>query len=56
MHLKREAHKITAATGDLIGNKIANRIRKVSKIHNKIVQKQLKMSLIKKYLKGDIYH
>ena len=55
MYLKRAAHKISEAIGDLIGNKIANRITKVSKIHNKVIQKQLKISVIKKYLKEDIY-
>ena len=55
MHLRRATHKISIAIGDLIGNKIANRITKVSKIHNKVIQKQLKMSVIKKYLKEDTY-
>ena len=55
MYWKRAAHKISEAIGDLIGNKIANRITKVSKIHNKVIQKQLKISVIEKYLKEDIY-
>ena len=42
--------KTAEATCDLFGNKVANTITKVSKI-----QKQLKMSMIKKYLKKDIY-
>ena len=31
------------------------KITKVKKIHNKIIQKQLQMRMIKKYLKKDIY-
>ena len=31
------------------------KLRRFKKIHNKIIQKQLKMSRIKKYLKKDIY-
>ena len=30
-------------------------LQKSQKLHNKIIQKQLKMSVIKKYLKKDIY-
>ena len=53
---KRAIQKTEEATGDLIGNKIANagarcydtRITKISKI-------QLQMSMIKKCLKKDIY-
>ena len=54
---KRAIQKLPEATGDLIGNKIADRITKVSKTFtNKwIIQKKLEMSLIKKYLKKDIY-
>ena len=60
MHLfkttsKRVIKKTVKATGDLIGNKIANRITKVSQINNKIIQRQLPMKMIKKYLKEDIY-
>ena len=53
--LKRAIQKIAEAIGDLIGNKIGNRIAKFEKIHNKIIQKQIKISMIKKYLKKDIY-
>ena len=37
--LKRAIQKIAEATGDLIGNKITNRIAKFEKIHNKLIQK-----------------
>ena len=47
--------KAAEATGDLIGNNIANRITKVSKNYNNIIQWQLQMKMIKKYLKKDIY-
>ena len=48
---------------NLIDNKITyavaesydDRITKIQKIHNKIIQKQLQMSMTKKYLKKDIY-
>ena len=41
---------------NLIDHKIACRITKFRcKIHNKTIQKQLKMRMIKKYLKTDIY-
>ena len=45
----RQFHYIR--TGDLIGNKIVNRIRKFQKLHHKIIQKHLQMNMIKK----DIY-
>ena len=48
--------KTVEATGDLIRNKIADRITKVwKKLNNKLIQRQLQMSMIKKYLKKDIY-
>ena len=54
--LQKNSFKKTAeATGDLIGYKIANKVPKVSNIHNKILQRQSQMSMIKKYLKKDIY-
>ena len=31
------------------------KLRGFQKIHNRIIQKQLQMSMIKKYLKKDIY-
>ena len=43
--------KTAEATGDLIGNKIT----KVSEVHHRIIQKQLQMKMIKKYLKKYIY-
>ena len=52
---KRVIQKTAEATSNLIGNKIANRIRieielqKFQKNHNKIIQRQLQMSMIKKY-------
>ena len=47
-----ENQETAEATSDLIGNKILN---KFDKIHNKIVQKQLQINMIKKDLKKDIY-
>ena len=60
---KRSIPKTGGATGDLIGNKIADvvamsydkRITKISKIHKRIIQRQLQMRIIKKYAKKDIY-
>ena len=60
---KRMIQKTPQTTGDLIGNKIANKITKISKIklqksqklHDSIIQKQLQASTIKKHLKEDIY-
>ena len=51
----RVIQKIPEATGDLIGSKTADKITWGSKINNKIIRKQLQMSMIKKYLKKDIY-
>ena len=45
---KRAIQKTAKAAGDLIGNKIANRITKFSKIHNKIIWGKLQMSMMKK--------
>ena len=36
------------------GNNIANRI-KSEVVHHRIIQKQLQMNIIKKYLKKDVY-
>ena len=44
---KRAIQKTAEATGDLFGNKIADKIRSASKNH--------KMKLIMKYLKRDIF-
>ena len=46
-----DAFETAEGTSNLIGNKIADKITKVSKIHNKIIQKQLQINMIKKYLK-----
>ena len=47
--------KTAEATEYLIGNKIVDRITKFWKIYHKIIQKQLTMSMIKKYLNKDMY-
>ena len=47
--------KTAEATGDLIGNKIANRITKVSESSQQDNSGQLQMNMIKKYLKKEIY-
>ena len=47
--------KTAEATGGFIGNKVATRITKFHKIQTKIIQKQLQISMVKKYLKKDIY-
>ena len=54
MHLKL-LQKTVEATGDLNGNKIADKVTKISKTSDSIIQKQLQMSMLKKYLKKDIY-
>ena len=52
---KRAIQKIAEATSHLIGNKTANRNANVLKqINSKIIQRQLQMNMIKKYLKKDI--
>ena len=53
--VKRAIQKIAEATGDLIGDNIAERIRKFQNIPNRIIQKYLQMSMIKKYLKKGMY-
>ena len=58
-----EYQKTAEATGNLIGNKIADAVAKLQngtimkfqKICNKIILKQLQMRMIKKYLKKDTY-
>ena len=52
---KRTTQKIADATGDLIDNKNVNIIRKSQKRCNRIIHKQLQMSMIKIYLQKDIY-
>ena len=49
---KRPIHKIAEATGDLIGNKIADKITSVSK---NLQRSPIRMKLIMKYQKKDIY-
>ena len=48
---KRVIQKTAEAIGDVIGNKIAGKITRVSKLHHRIIQKQMKM----KYLEKDIH-
>ena len=52
---KRVIQKTSEFTGDLIGNKTAIRFTRVQKLYNKIIQRQLPMRMIKKYLKKYIY-
>ena len=52
---KRVIQKTIEATADLTVNKIANRIQKFQNIHNKMIQRQLQMNMIKKYLRKDKY-
>ena len=56
MHLKllhkETIQKTVEASGDLIGNRIANKIKK---IRNKLIQKQSQTSTIRNYLKKDTY-
>ena len=53
--IQREIQKTAEATGDLIGNKIANKSQRSENIHKKRIQRQLKISMINKYLKKDTY-
>ena len=46
-----EYQKTAEATGHVTSNNIAN----YQEVHHRIIQKQLQMTLIKKYLKKDIY-
>ena len=48
---KRVIQKTAETTFNLIGNKMANRITKSQEVHSTIIQKQLQISMIKKYLK-----
>ena len=52
---KRAIEKTAEATGHLVGNKTADRIMKVSKLHHKIIQNLLQMNMIKKHLQKDMY-
>ena len=51
MHL---IQKIPAVTGNLMDNKLLIKLQESEKLHNRVIQKQLQMSMIKKYLKKDI--
>ena len=48
---KKPIQKTAESTGDLIGNKMANRTKKSQECRNRIIQKKLQMNMIKKYLK-----
>ena len=54
-HLKTTANKVikktAKATGNLIGNKNADKLLKSRKICDRIIQKQLQMKMIKKYFR-----
>ena len=51
---KKAIQKTAEASSVLIGNKIADRITKSQKLCNRIIQKQLQMSMIIKYLNKNI--
>ena len=51
---KKSNSKPAETTDYLIGNKIAARSRKFQKIHNKIIQRQLQMRTMDKYLKKQL--
>ena len=59
MHLKaleKVIEKSEEAASDLIGNEIVKSLNKMKLLSlNRIIRKQLQMSMIKKYLKTDIY-
>ena len=50
-----EYQKTAEATVNLIGNQISNKITKPKEVHHLIIQKQLQMKMIKKYLKKYIH-
>ena len=52
MHL---IQKIPAVTGNLMDNKLLIKLQESEKLHNRVIQKQLQTSMIKKHLKKDIY-
>ena len=52
---KNVVQKTAETTGDLIGDKISNKVTKISKNSQQIIQRQLQMSIIRKYLKKDTY-
>ena len=52
MHL---IQKIPAVTGNLMDNKLLIKLQESEKLHNRVIQKQLQTSMIKKHLKKDLY-
>ena len=46
-----EYQKTKEAIDDLIGNKIAKKLRKSQEVHHKIIYKHLRRNMINKYLK-----
>ena len=52
MHFQKESFKKQQKQ---LVMKLLTELRKFHKIHNKIIQRQLQMKMIKKYLKKDIY-
>ena len=50
---KKVIQKTAGTTGDLIDNKSLTFLRKLQKTPNRIIQKQLQMRMLKKYLKKD---
>ena len=54
---KRAIQKTSEATGDLIANKTDTKIslKYILKTQSKIIQRQLQISMIMKYLKKDMY-
>ena len=48
----KKQHFLPDATGNLIDNKASD---KITQIHNKIIQRQSHMRIIKKYLKKNTY-
>ena len=52
--LKNVIQKTPEGTGDLVCNKIANRITS-TEVRHRIIQKELQMNMIKNNLKKDIY-
>ena len=59
MHLRllqKEQLKTTTgeATGDLIGNKLLIKLQKYQEVKRRLIQKQLQISMIKKYLNNHL--
>ena len=47
--------KSAEATGNFVGNKIANQVTKIWDLNHRIIQEQLQINMTKEYLKKDIY-